>query len=65
MARQTVAPSSIGEGSHQQYDWVREAGVMAPMRDGVRLAVDLYRPALDGVAVPGSFPMLLERTLRD
>ncbi len=27
--------------------------VMVPMRDGVRLATDIYRPALDGEARTG------------
>src|SRR5262249_51957511 len=36
--------------------------VMIPMRDGVRLAADLYRPARDGKPVDGRFPTLLTRT---
>jgi putative CocE/NonD family hydrolase len=36
--------------------------VMVPMRDGVRLATDIHRPALDGIPVPGKFPVILERT---
>ena len=32
------------------------------MRDGVRLATDLYRPAHGGTATPGPFPTILERT---
>ncbi len=36
--------------------------VMAPMRDGVRLATDVYRPARGGKAVEGKFPVLIERT---
>ena len=40
--------------------------VMVPMRDGVRLATDLYRPALaDGTAAPGRFPVILTRTSYD
>lgn len=39
-----------------------ERDVMAPMRDGVRLACDVYRPARDGQAVEGAFPVILERT---
>jgi uncharacterized protein len=53
---------SVREGSWQQYDWVREGEVMVPMRDGVRLATDIYRPALDGQALSGPFPVLMERT---
>jgi len=32
------------------------------MRDGVRLATDVYRPAKGGKALPGPFPVILERT---
>ena len=36
---------------------------MIPMRDGVRLAADIYFPSDDGVkAAPGRFPVLLMRT---
>jgi putative CocE/NonD family hydrolase len=35
------------------------------MRDGVRVATDVYLPALDGQAVEGSFPVVLERTPYD
>lgn len=37
-------------------------GVMVPMRDGVRLATDVYLPAGDGEALPGPWPVILERT---
>jgi len=36
--------------------------VMIPMRDGVRLATDLYFPAKNGVRLKGKFPAILERT---
>ncbi|MBI1800325.1 MAG: hypothetical protein HYR71_01695, partial [Chloroflexi bacterium] len=49
-------------GSPQLYTSTVERGVMLPMRDGVRLATDVYRPALDGQAVAGQFPVILERT---
>ena len=39
--------------------------VMAPMRDGVRLATDVYRPATDGEPLPGEFPTILGRTSYD
>jgi predicted acyl esterase len=35
---------------------------MVPMRDGVRLATDIYFPAKDGVRLEGKFPAILERT---
>ena len=36
--------------------------VMVSMRDGVKLATDLYLPAQDGKALPGPWPTVLERT---
>lgn len=39
-----------------------ERDVMVPMRDGVRLATDIYRPARNGKPVAGRFPVILERT---
>lgn len=42
-------------------DFVLET-VMIPVRDGVRLATDIYRPARNGTPVPGPFPVLIERT---
>src|SRR6266850_1175992 len=36
--------------------------VMVSMRDGVKLATDVYRPAQSGMPVPGRFPTLLVRT---
>ena len=32
------------------------------LRDGVKLATDVYRPARNGKAVAGRFPVILERT---
>ena len=39
-----------------------ERDVMVPMRDGVGLATDVHRPARDGQALDGAFPVLLQRT---
>ena len=38
---------------------------MVPARDGVRLALDIYLPAKEGVALPGAFPTILTRTPYD
>ena len=38
---------------------------MVPMRDGVRLASDVYWPAQDGRVLPGPFPTILLRTSYD
>ncbi len=52
-------------GSPQQYDVILQSNVPVPMRDGIRLATDIYVPALEGQPVPGPFPVLLERTPYD
>ena len=38
---------------------------MVPMRDGVRLAFDIYRPARDGDFVEGRFPTIMLHTPYD
>ena len=48
-----------------QYEVIRVSNVMVPMRDGVRLATDIYRPGRNGVALEGKFPVILERTPYD
>ena len=53
------------QGSYQQYDAICQSNVMVPMRDGVRLATDIYFPALDGQLASGKFPVILERTPYD
>jgi putative CocE/NonD family hydrolase len=44
------------------YETVLSSGVMVPMRDGVRLATDIYRPARQGQPLDQAFPVILERT---
>ncbi len=53
------------QGSYQQYDAICQSNVMIPMRDGVRLATDIYFPALNGQLASGKFPVILERTPYD
>ena len=48
-----------------EFGFVIEKDAKIPMRDGVRLAADVYRPARDGKPVPGRFPTLLTRTPYD
>ena len=55
-----AGPASAVEAG--PYDVVIRANVMVAMRDGVRLATDLYLPARGGVAAEGRFPTILERT---
>ena len=47
------------------YGIVLSKNVMVPMRDGTRLATDIYRPARDGEPLPGPFPTILCRTPYD
>ena len=48
------------------YDVVlAERNLMIPMRDGKRMATDIYRPARNGVAVNERLPVLLQRTPYD
>jgi putative CocE/NonD family hydrolase len=46
----------------EPYDVVLESNVRVAMRDGVKLATDVYRPARNGKAVAGRFPAIMERT---
>lgn len=52
-------------GSWMEYDVVVEKNVRVPMRDGVRLAADLYLPARNGKVAEGRFPVVMERTPYD
>lgn len=47
------------------YQILSTKNVAVPMRDGITLASDIYRPALNGIGVPGRFPTLLVRTPYD
>ena len=46
-------------------DVTREVDVMMPTRDGVKLATDIYRPAIKSTAVTDKLPVLLHRTPYD
>ena len=50
-----VAPASA-------QDVVVQRNLMIPMRDGIRLATDIYRPATSGVPVATKLPLLLTRS---
>ena len=53
------------EGSPIAYDVICRKNVMTPMRDGVRLASDIYFPSLNGSPAEGRFPVIVERTPYD
>lgn len=53
------------DGSYRKYDSIVERHIAVTMPDGVTLYLDLYRPALDGAAVDGAWPVVLERSPYD
>lgn len=58
-----AAAGAAAEG--KTMDVVVLKDVMVPMRDGVKLATDLYLPAKDGRPLEGKFPVVLQRTPYD
>ena len=58
MAAKGAAESPAGD----TFGVALTSDVMVRMRDGVRLATDIYRPARGGQPVAGRFPVILERT---
>ena len=44
-----------------KYEVVVEKDVMVPMRDGVKLATDVYRPTKDGKPIEARLPTILDR----
>ena len=58
----TLAVPPLCAQAERRYGIVAAKGVMVAMRDGVKLATDIYRPGVNGVAAEGKFPVLLERT---
>src|ERR1700722_17023526 len=46
----------------QTYEVVAAKDIMIPMRDGIRLSTDIYRPARNGTPIAEKFPIILERT---
>ncbi len=60
-----LAATCAAQSPSPHYEVLRVSNVMVPMRDGIRLATDIYRPALNGAPVEGKFPVVLERTPYD
>jgi uncharacterized protein len=64
-----IAPVYLAQnpstGSTQPSDVAVRKNVMIAMRDGTRLAADIYLPAKDGSAISGKFPTILSRTPYD
>ena len=52
----------VRANAQETYGIVENPDVMVPMRDGIKLATDIYLPAKDGKAADGKFPVILMRT---
>ena len=50
------------EGSASEYSYLCNKNVMIPLRDGIKLATDIYFPSQNGKILPKKFPIILERT---
>lgn len=57
--------ASDATSSAPRFEVLTEANAMIPLRDGVRLATDLYFPAEGGSRLAGRFPVVLVRTPYD
>lgn len=60
-----VLMTSLTFARPPEFEVVVKKDVMVPMRDGVKLATDLYLPAKDGKPASGRFPVVLTRTPYD
>ncbi len=65
LAALLLPPSSARAAEDASPDVRVLRDVMVPMRDGVRLATDIYLPARNGNAAAQRFPAILERTPYD
>ncbi len=54
--------ASAASGQESPYEMVARKNVMVPLRDGVKLATDIYLPARNGAVVEDRFPVVLSRT---
>jgi uncharacterized protein len=59
-ARVDLSPAA--DNPADDFDVILESNRRVRMRDGVRLATDVYRPARHGRPAPARFPAILERT---
>ena len=65
MACIAVLTPGLGQAAEPPVSVIVTTDVMIPMRDGTKLATDLYRPSQGGAAVAGRLPALLMRTPYD
>ena len=62
MAGVWVLAGGPARGQEPAYEILTYKDVMVPLRDGVKLATDIYVPAVHGVAIEGRWPVVLSRT---
>ena len=65
-AQAQTAPAGTTFGHYEpaaQFDGEVTTSLYLPMRDGVRLAVSVTRPATGGKAIEGRFPVIWQHTL--
>jgi uncharacterized protein len=63
LAAQIAIAQELSAQVTAPYGAVRvDSNLMIPVRDGIRLSTELFRPARNGVAVDERFPVLLQRT---
>ncbi len=62
LALALILIASLGQADQGPYDVALQHNVMVPMRDGVRLATDVYLPAKDGQPLAERLPTILMRT---
>lgn len=61
----SLAATYFGYERPAEYDVAVVENVMVPMRDGVKLAADIYFPAKNGQPLAGRLPTILDRTPYD
>lgn len=61
MSTFAVAPLAASPTPSTDPDFIRES-LYVPVRDGTKLAVNIYRPAKDGVALSGTYPVVFAFT---
>jgi hypothetical protein len=60
--RHVYSQTPVVTRSEARYDVAVEKDIRVAVRDGTKLALDLYLPAQDGKPLPGKHPTLLART---
>jgi uncharacterized protein len=64
-ADETKAQAKAAALSKEQYGVIIDRDIRIPMRDGVELMADVYRPSEGGKKIDGRFPVILIRTCYD